>query len=513
MPRTVENRVCGRNVWAIVLALGGGLAHGAVFPSLGVWPLAFVALAPLLMAVRGRSVGAGLVLGWAAGTVASGVAVAPWLAASAREFFGLGTPGALAVGVGATQMFGAVPIAVFGGAAAQLSRLSSAPGRVLAIAAAWTATEFGRSELLTGNPWALLGHALYDVPVLVQVADLGGALVVSFVLALTAAAIAECVGRTRREAGRALVLAAAVVALVVAYGAVRLSTPPKDGESLSIALVQGDVPNAWRNDPTRAEEGLRVYADLTRTVLPDRPALVVWPETAVGVLLEPNPRFRAVLGEALHAAGVPLVLGAPRAAPNGAGRVALFNAAHLFAPDGHELGFYDKRHLVPFAEYLPAPWLWGRDGLRPGDYTPGTTSGVFTVPVPFGVLICFEVIYPSLARELVAGGARVLVNLSNDAWFSGAAAREQHFAAVVLRAIELRRPIVRVANAGITAAVDAYGRVTARFPTDVRGAWTVAVTPSDAITLFARSGDLFAWSTVLGALVGLARSRSPLRGG
>jgi apolipoprotein N-acyltransferase len=99
------------------------------------------------------------------------------------------------------------------------------------------------------------------------------------------------------------------------------------------------------------------------------------------------------------------------------------------------------------------------------------------------------------------------VNLSNDAWFGSAAAREQHFAAVVFRAIELRRPVVRVANAGITAVVDATGRVTDRFPTDVRGAWTVAITPADAITPFARVGNLFAWLAALGAAVALVRAR------
>ena len=491
----------------------GGAVHGAVFPSLGMWPAAFVALAPLLVAVRRRSALAGLVLGWLAGSVAAGIAVVPWLATSAREFFGIGAVGALAIGVAAGQTFGAAPIALFGAVAARSSRLRSAPGRMFTTAAAWSAIEFARSRLLTGNPWDLLAHALYAAPIWVQIADLGGALLVSFVLALTAAAVAESVCGTGRDARQAIAIAAIVLMLDLTYGAVCLTAPGDPGERMTIALVQGNVPNAWRNDPTHAEQGLRVYADLTRSVLAEHPALVAWPETAVSVLLEPNPRFRAVLAEVLRAAGVPLVLGAPRAAPSGAGRVDLFNSAHLLAADGAVLGTYDKRHLVPFAEYLPAPWLWGRDGPRPGDYTPGAAGGVFPAPVPFGVLVCFEVIYPELVRELVAGGAHLLVNLSNDAWFPGAAAREQHFAAVVFRAVEFRRPVVRVANAGITAAVDAAGRVNARFPTDVAGAWTVSVVPSEASTFYARTGDLFAWLAVLGAALGLIRTgRRPAAG-
>jgi apolipoprotein N-acyltransferase len=507
--RTLGNRSGARNARAAGLAVAGGLLHGAAFPSSGAWPLAFVALTPLLIALRGRSVRAGAALGWCEGTVAAGVCVVPWLAASAREFFGLGPLAALGVGVAAGQIFGAAPIALFGAAAARLGRLRSAPERVLAIAAAWVASELARARLLTGNPWDLLGYAVAGVPALVQIADLGGVALVSFVLAATAAALAEAVTAPRPDARRALALAALVVGAHLAYGLVRLATWTDGGERVAVALVQGNVPNAWRNDPTHVGDAVRTYADLTRGALAARPDLVVWPENAVSVLLAPNTAVRTTIASVLEPAGVPLALGAPRAAAGADGRVEHFNSAHLLAPDGAELGVYDKRHLVPFAEYRPLRRVAGLElaPARPGDYTPGDTRGLFSWPTPFGVLVCFEVIYPELARDVVGAGARFLVNLSNDAWFAGAAAREQHFAAVVLRAVELRRPIVRVANAGITAAVDAAGRVVARFPIDVAGAWTVSIAPSDATTLYARTGDLFAWLATAGVLLGLVRAR------
>lgn len=494
---------------AVALAVGGGLVHGALFPPIGAWPLAFVALAPLLVAVRGRRPLAGAVLGWAEATTGAMLAVVPWIAEAARDFFGIGAPGATAIGLGVAQVFGALPIALFGAAATRITRLEGAIARTTALAAAWTAVELGRAELLTGAPWDLLGHAVVTVPLLTQLADVGGVFVVSFVLALASAAAAECATAPAGEARRACAVAAVAVAGMLAYGAFRLETVPGTTERVTIGLVQGDVPNAWRNDPTHVQDALRAYDELTRTIVDRRADLIAWPENAVSVLLEPNAGLRARIVGSLAGTSAPLLLGAPRYAASGDGRVALFNSAHLLSPEGASLAAYDKRHLVPFAEYLPLRHVAGIEWAqpRPGDYTPGSASGVFPSPTPFGVLICFEAIYPELARELVAGGARFLVNLSNDAWFGSAAAREQHFAAVVFRAVELRRPVVRVANAGITAVVDAAGRVTDRFPTDVRGAWIVSIVPSDVVTPCARVGNLFAWLAALAATLAVVRAR------
>jgi apolipoprotein N-acyltransferase len=117
--------------------------------------------------------------------------------------------------------------------------------------------------------------------------------------------------------------------------------------------------------------------------------------------------------------------------------------------------------------------------------------------------VCFESVYPPLARALVRDGATVLVNLSHDGWFPRASTREQHFAAAIFRAVELRRPLVRVANAGVSAAVDAAGRVRARFPLDVAGGFTVEVAPSDGVTIYARWGDVFGGLAVALAVAGL----------
>jgi apolipoprotein N-acyltransferase len=496
---TVGNRVSGRNARAIALAVAGGVVHGLAFPP-GAWPLAFVALAPLVAAVHGRSGAAGFALGWLAGSVAAGVCVTWWLVESARSFFGAGPLAALAIGVAATQVFGALPIALFGWMAARLSRLPHAGARVVAIAAAWVATELARTMLLTGNPWNLLGHALYTAPLFIQVADFGGVPAVSFVVAATSAALAEaCVAPARRDRLVAALTGVLILAADAGYGACRLATVGDRGAHLRVALVQANLPTAWRNDPTRVDAGLRIHADLTRIALAERPDLIVWPENAVGVLVASNERIRATIADTIRGSGAALVFGAPRAEDRSDGRVAFFNAAQALSADGAALGIYDKRHLVPFAEYRPF------GSPRPGDYTPGAASGVIATPAPIGILVCFEALYPGLTRALARDGATVLVNLSHDGWFPRAATREQHFAGAVFRAVEVRRPLVRVANAGVTASVDAAGRVRARFPLDIAGAFTVDVAPSDVPTPYARWGDAFGALAMAIAIGALAR--------
>ena len=186
-----------------------------------------------------------------------------------------------------------------------------------------------------------------------------------------------------------------------------------------------------------------------------------------------------------------------------------FNSVYLLAANGEPVMVYDKRHLVPFAEYAPlprVPWLgWRFDA--PGDYTPGVVPTIFPDPAPFGVLICFEAIYPELARDLVRQGARFLLNLSNDAWFGTSAGLEQHLAMTVFRAVETRRALARATNTGVTALVAPSGRIQARFPIGVRGAWVVQVPLRDGLPFYARAGDLFAWFTTLGALGALAAGR------
>ncbi|MFQ5457885.1 MAG: apolipoprotein N-acyltransferase [Myxococcota bacterium] len=493
--------------WAVLLALGAGFLHAASMPGLGLWPLAFVSLTPLVIATRGRGALGGFALAWLAGTLAAGISVVPWIAAAAENYFEQTRFTALLFALLVSQLFGALWIGLFGVLLSRLSRLASVPGRVLAIAAGWATLEFIRAHVFTGAPWGLLAHALYGQPLLIQSADLGGAYLISFMLAASGAALGEIGVAPGRRALGALALAAGLIFLNAGYGAMRLAREDPPGAGVRVALVQGNVPNAWRSDPARFDDAFGAFAGPTRRVLAARPDLVVWPENAVSFLLEPNPRFLRDVADLLGPGGPPLLLGGPRYESSG-GRAQFYNSAYLLSRAGEVLLTYDKRHLAPFAEYAPVaelPWLgWRFDA--PGDYTEGRDATLFTRPDRYGVLICFEIIYPDLARDLVRGGARFLLNLSNDAWFGTSAGLEQHFAASVFRAVETRRAIARATNTGITGLVSPRGEVTARFPAHARDAWVVDVPLRETLSFYTRRGDLFAALAALGMAFSLLQA-------
>jgi apolipoprotein N-acyltransferase len=484
----------------VLLAVLAGILHGLCFAPAGLWGFAFVAATPLLLAVRGATLAGAALLGWLEGTVASAIAVTPWITAATQDYFRTGPAGAIAFATLIGQVFHALPTAVFAAGARRLQRLPAA-ARIVTIAGLWTGLELLRSRVLTGAPWDLLGHALSPSPLWMQTADFGGVYAVSF----ACMAIAACGAELGRAPRTAVVTALAVAGIWAGYGALRLTQERDGDETVRIALVQGNVPNAWRVDPGRAEESFRAFADATAGALAERPALVVWPENAINFLLEPNPRFGGDIARLLGPGGPVLLIGGPRFVQREPGRAEFFNAAYLIAPDGAVAASYDKRRLVPFTEYAPIPRIpalgWRFDS--PGDYTPGRTPTVFREPVPFGVLICFEAIYPDLARDLVTGGAELLLNISNDAWFGTTAGLEQHFTIAAFRAVEQRRALARATNTGITALVGPSGRVLARFPTQQRGAWTVDVPLRRGQTLYCRAGDAFAWIATALAVTGL----------
>jgi apolipoprotein N-acyltransferase len=190
----------------------------------------------------------------------------------------------------------------------------------------------------------------------------------------------------------------------------------------------------------------------------------------------------------------------------GAGRAAVRNSAFLVDAVGDVHATYDKMHLVPFGEtstWLIPPSLARRLGV-PDDYSEGDTPTLFAVATTrFGVLICWEGIYAAAAGTLARAGAELLVNLSNDDWFGGHAAAEQHFHATLLRAVETRRFLLRATNSGVTAVVDPRGLVLVSAPRDVATVVPARVTAVSGLTPYTRVGDAFAWACVLIALAGV----------
>ena len=377
-------------------------------------------------------------------------------------------------------------------------RAAAAP---VAFAAIWTLGEWVRGSLL-GTPWLLAAQTVTRFPIAIQVADLGGQYLVSFVLLSIAAGLGIAL---RRRSAFALVAPLAIAALWLGYGASRLATQtPGDATRLRIGIVQASVPQADRFQPGSAARNVARHEAATRTLAASAPLdLVVWSETAVDIDLDRTPTLRAQLERLATEIGVPIVTGAPRSdGPRHS------NAVVLFAPQRGLVESYDKQRLVPFSEYDPP--LGGALAKLIGPvvegepYVAGAEATVFrSIAIPFATPVCFEITYPDLVRRFRAAGALLLVNLSNDAWFGRIGYPEMHFDHAIYRAVEMRMPVVRGANTGISGVIDAAGRVGAEIPVFEEGTLRVDVAAAGAPPLYARTGD---WPLVTGLLLLLAVS-------
>jgi apolipoprotein N-acyltransferase len=352
----------------------------------------------------------------------------------------------------------------------------------------WIAAEWLRGHLMGGFPWGTLGYSQYLQLRVIQIAELAGVHGVSFVILVVNAAIAGAVVLRRRPALAGLGAAAVVVAATLAFGTARLAepTPPPVGR---VAIIQPAIDQPLKWEPRHTQETLGIYFALLRRVAEDRPDLVVWPETAAPTILRRDPalveRFRLAAAEL----GVPMLLGSIDAAGN---PPRFRNTAFLITDKGI-VGRYDKIQLVPFGEFVP---LSGVLGFVRGwaefiaELEAGSHTVVFNAPpAPFGVVICYEGIFPDLFREFVKGGASLMVNMTNDAWFGRTSGPEQHLTMYPFRAIEHRVSIVRAANTGVSAFIAPSGIIVRRLSLFERGVLTETVPPRTRRTLFTRLGD------------------------
>lgn len=479
----------------LVLALSSAVLLIASFPSFNQPWAAWIALVPwllLLRCVRGR---AAFWWSWLVGFLfflgsiwwLTHVTIVGWiiLCAYLAVYFGL-----------------------FGWLAHRIAR--DAPRvAIVGVPALWTALEFARSHLLSGFGWNLLAYSQTSWRTVIQLADVTGAWGLSSLIVLVNVAVAawfdagQWTGRRMRWSWT--LCAACGVLCAVAYGAWRLARVTEPSSAVQIAVVQGNIPQEQKWDEAFAETILAHYEGLTRRAAVGQVDLIVWPETSVPGYFGLEEALTQRVMRLASAVERPLLLGAPYLKYNLQGPQVL-NRATLLDASGVPAASYDKLHLVPFGEFVPAerllPWL--RKILPPiGDFTPGTAYTVFHVPLlKFSVLICFEDIFPSLARRFVREGAELLVVITNDAWFGPTAAAYQHAQASAFRAVELRVPVVRAANTGWSGCIDATGawgeRVRAGDGRElfVEGLATCRVTLSTASSLYRRWGDWFAWLCV-----------------
>lgn len=504
----------------IVLASASGLLYPLCFPDFDVGALAWIVLLPLHLAIAGAHPRRAFWIGWLAGLMAF-VGTMFWVVTAMHLYGKMPLLASYAVMILLTTYLG-LYVAFYALAIAWL-RKTLCPFAFFAAPFIWVTLELLRTHFLSGLPWALLGYSQYQWLLAIQIADLTGVYGVSFLVVLVNAALTEVglwmVHRSRRAGSFPWLSATAAtlgVSLTLLYGQAQLNASPDaasassgdSDRSISIGLVQPNIDQAKKWDAAFRRETLDRYARLTAQAA-EGSALVIWPEAATPFLFEQEPPYRLEVMALARAYNVPLLFGSPalRHFPNG--RPYLLNSAYFLSPDGVILGRYDKRHLVPFGEYIPLrPVLFFLEKLVEGigDFEAGTVSTVLDLPigsgadrntVKFGVVICYEVIFPNLVREFSANGAQFMVTITNDAWFGKSAAAFQHFGMVVLRAVENRVAFARSANTGISGFIDPQGRILHATPIFTEEVVTGRIPVARVRTFYTQQGDVFAYGCVI----------------
>ncbi len=392
--------------------------------------------------------------------------------------------------------------------------------QMLIIASLWVALEYARAMLLTGFPWELLGYSQYKRLELIQIADISGVYGISFFILAGNIALFQVwrfVRDTKIKARaslapmiKAMICFLVLLTGVLGYGAWRIQDMEKrikDSGFIRAAAVQGNISQDLKWDKRLKTKTVKKYISMSLSSAPERPELVVWPETAAPFYFEYETALRKRILRAIRQSGMNYIIGSPHYEKEANG-YGFYNSAYLIDSGGKVAGRYDKVHLVPFGEYVPLKkWLpfLGKMVEQVGDFKPGEKGDAISLGGHrMGMLICYEIIFPGLSRAMGKNGAELLINITNDAWFGKTSAPFQHFSMAVFRAIENKRALVRSANTGISGFIDPVGRVMGTTSLFEETVMTQSVPAMQIRTFYTRYGDIFAYLCIFITIIFLA---------
>ena len=509
----------------ILLAATTGVLLPYCFPRYDLGLLAWVALIPLHVALEGLSRRRqAFWLGWIAGIISS-TGIMAWVVTAMHTYGKVPLVFSYGIMLLLTAYLG-LYVGLYSAGVVWFRMLVPRYG-LFAAPCLWVALELLRTYVLSGLPWSLLGYSQYRQLDVIQIADHLGVYGVSFLVVLTNVALAELYlwlmplfrgFRPARLPWELVTTAAMRVGLSWAYSTsliAREGIEPSKA-TLQVGVVQPNVDQAVKWDQGFRDETIRRYDRLTES-FGYGADLVVWPEAATPFIYEREPVYQLQLVAMANRAGAPLLFGSPAVRFDGDRKPFLLNSAYLLSPDGQLLGRYDKQHLVPFGEYIPlkSSLLFFLEKMVEGigDFQagPGPTILSFQLKesngadparrVKFGVVICYEVIFPDLVRRMAASGAEFLVTITNDAWFGDSSAPAQHFSMVVFRSVENHLAFARAANTGISGFIDPFGRIIAASPIFTQTALQGEIAVRQTQTFYSRHGDVFAYGCMLISLL------------
>lgn len=478
--------------------LGGGLI-AASFLDFRLYPLAWLAFVPILWALnRAGSLRSAMWAGLAAG-LATNVPAFHWLIHTMHVFGGFPILVATVFYL-CLSVYAALQFVLF---AAGVWRLSSGPlGLVPPIL--WVALEFLYPNLF---PWRL-ANSQFHAPLLLQIGDVTGPYATSFVIVWFASGLRLFLAGPRRVLP--LALAGTAGALLVAYGVARwpaVELALERAPVVRVGLVQGNVGFREKGDVTLFDINVDKYVALSER-LQDDVDILFWPESVAQWWVPADATSLAEDQNPFPSLSRYLVFGG-LAYDDSRSR---YNSAFLIDADARVLGRYDKQVLLPFGEYLPGASIFpsiARLSPQTGSFSPGIRSRTLDVPGMLRVapLICYEDVPAGIARDMTQRGAEALLTIFNDAWFGPSVAPYQHEALALWRAVENRRYLLRVGNAGVTGIIDPFGRVVERLGMFTEGTLVSEIRPLRMDTFYTRWGDVFAWGITAIAAIWLLRGR------
>jgi apolipoprotein N-acyltransferase len=518
--------------WLLAL-LSSGL-QVIIFPKLSIYWLCWVALVPLLYALlrghggeaelidsEGKSLRPftlrqGFLLGWFCGVV-WWLGTCYWVYPVFHSYGNLSVVAAAMVTALLVLTMG-LHHGVFGLLVVMMARRATVGNRrpLLAAPCFWVAIELLRDRV-AGFPWNPLGNAQIDNIPFARITAFAGVYALSFAIVLVNCAFTSALllrGARRKN----LFIASFASAIALQLGV--LTSPAPVASTKQAVLVQQNVPvldSEWPQafyDRTLFELS-QITVDTAHHMAPGTPTLIIWPESPAPFYINDEKliHWLAAMAQDTHAH---LIIGATGLTASAGGERLPLNSALVMGPQGNIVGSYDKIHLVPFGEYVPARNLlfFAKKLTREvGEFGRGTERKVFDLNgVKTGVFICYESAFPEEVREFAAGGAEVLVNISNDGWYGDTSAPYQHLEMARMRAIENDRWVLVATNTGITVSIDPYGRVVKQAGRNERTALVVPFGTRAGTTFYTRYGDLFAWACVIISLAAVfLRIRIPAR--
>jgi apolipoprotein N-acyltransferase len=485
-------------IWRLFVCAVSGALLVLAFPAFGLSPLAWVALVPLILAVKSaRGPAGGFFCGWFSGFIfflgllywVRTFGNAPWILLAVFQGFFVGVFGFLAYLIGRRG----------GGFSA------------VALASAWTLTEGLRSLGMLGFTWGDLAYSQAGFLPVAQVASLAGAWGVTFLIALVNALLAEAYESRAQRAPQAkwqLLAAVVVVGGAAGWGWWHLSRPLPAKGRLTVGICQGGISSSYTPEADYYREAYTTYWRMTRQAARKGADLVIWPETSMPGEYSADVELQRRIGELAKGLGVSILAGGF----DSEDQVVWYNAAFLIGSDGELADKYRKVKTVPFGESLPADFLdpivqhWRVRGFY---ITPG--AGYHTIEAcetALGPLVCFESTFGYITRRLREQGAAVLVVITNDAWYDWTAEPAQHEQFSVFRAIESGAWLARAATTGISCLIDPHGRVIAKVPARKSGVIVGWVSRVPVETLYVGAGAWIFYLVGAFAVVGIARSAS-----